>query len=321
MAGASLLTLLDDISTVLDDVAAMTNMAAKKTAGVLGDDLALNAEQVSGVTANRELPVVWAVAIGSFKNKLILVPVALTLSAIAPWAIAPLLMAGGAYLCYEGFEKIAHKFLHSETEDKAHDAKILEALTHPDVDMVAFEKDKIKGAIRTDFVLSGEIIIITLGTVAGASFMSQVAVLSAIAIIMTVGVYGFVGLIVKLDDIGLYLKQKPGSKTLNWFRQSVGTALLSFAPRLMKSLTVIGTIAMFLVGGGILTHQVAIAHHFIGTATSMAAGLGSVGQYLQVVFPSMLNIIAGVVVGAMVLVVVSLLQKVFKKFKMQAEAN
>ena len=321
MAGASLLTLLDDIATVLDDVAAMTNMAVKKTAGVLGDDLALNAEQVSGVNANRELPVVWAVAVGSFKNKLILVPVALTLSAIAPWAIAPLLMIGGAYLCYEGFEKIAHKFLHSEAEDKAHDAEILEALTHPDVDMLVFEKDKIKGAIRTDFVLSGEIIIITLGAVAGAAFMSQVAVLSAIAIIMTVGVYGFVGLIVKLDDIGLYLKHKPGSKALNWLRQSIGNALLSFAPRLMKSLTVIGTIAMFLVGGGILTHQVPIAHDFIASATAAVASLGSVGEYLQVIFPSLLNIIAGVFVGGVVLVAVALTQRAFEKFKPQANAT
>lgn len=321
MAGASLLTLLDDISAVLDDVAAMTNMAAKKTAGVLGDDLALNAEQVSGVSANRELPVVWAVAVGSFKNKLILVPVALTLSAIAPWAIAPLLMVGGAYLCYEGFEKIAHQFLHTEAEDKAHDAEIFEALTHPEVDMLTFEKDKIKGAIRTDFVLSGEIIIITLGTVASAPFMNQVAVLSAIAIIMTIGVYGFVGLIVKLDDIGLYLKQKPGSKALNWLRQSTGSALLSFAPRLMKSLTVIGTIAMFLVGGGILTHQVSVAQYFIESATSAVASLNGIGEYLQIIFPSLINIIAGIFVGGMVLVAVTVTQRVFEKFKSKAEVR
>ena len=318
MAGASLLTLLDDIATVLDDVAAMTSMAAKKTAGVLGDDLALNAEQVSGVNANRELPVVWAVAKGSFKNKLILVPLALVLSAIAPWSIPPLLMLGGAYLCYEGFEKLAHKFLHSEAEDKAHDAEILEALTHPDVDMLAFEKDKIKGAIRTDFVLSGEIIIITLGAVAGVAFLNQVLVLCAIAIIMTIGVYGFVGLIVKLDDIGLYLKHKPGSKALNWLRQATGNVLLSFAPRLMKSLTVIGTIAMFLVGGGILTHQIPVAHHFIESATLATASLGSVGDYLQVIFPSLLNTIAGVFIGGVVLVVVALLQNIYFKFKSPA---
>jgi predicted DNA repair protein MutK len=321
MAGASLLTLLDDIATVLDDVAAMTNMAAKKTAGVLGDDLALNAEQVSGVRANRELPVVWAVAVGSFKNKLILVPVALALSAIAPWAIAPLLMLGGAYLCYEGFEKLAHKFLHKEAEDKAHDAEILEVLTHPDVDMLAFEKDKIKGAIRTDFVLSGEIIIITLGAVAGAAFLTQVAVLSAIAVIMTVGVYGFVGLIVKLDDIGLYLKNKPGSKALKWLRLATGNFLLSFAPRLMKSLTVIGTIAMFLVGGGILTHQIPVAHHFIESTTSVAANIGGIGEYLQLILPSLLNTIAGVFMGGVVLVVVMLVQRAFEKFTSQAKTQ
>jgi predicted DNA repair protein MutK len=321
MAGASLLTLLDDIATVLDDVAVMTNMAAKKTAGVLGDDLALNAEQVSGVNANRELPVVWAVAVGSFKNKLILVPAALALSAFAPWAIAPLLMVGGAFLCYEGFEKIAHKFLHSQAEDKAHDAEILEVLLHPEVDMVAFEKDKIKGAIRTDFVLSGEIIIITLGTVAGAVFSMQVAVLCAIAIIMTVGVYGFVGLIVKLDDIGLYLKQKQGSQALHWLRQLVGNGLLSFAPRLMKSLTVIGTIAMFLVGGGILTHQLPMAHHWIEEVTMSAGGFAAIGGVLEAILPSLLNILAGVVAGAVVLVSVGTLQKVYAKLKPQKAAS
>ena len=315
MAGASLLTLLDDIATVLDDVAAMTSMAAKKTAGVLGDDLALNAEQVAGVNANRELPVVWAVAKGSFKNKLILVPLALALSGVAPWSIAPLLMLGGAYLCYEAFEKLAHKFLHGADEDKEHDAEILEALTHPDVDMLAFEKTKIKGAIRTDFVLSGEIIIITLGAVAGAAFLTQVVVVSAIAVIMTIGVYGFVGLIVKLDDIGLYLKHKPGSKGLNWLRQSTGNALLSFAPRLMKSLTVIGTIAMFLVGGGILTHQIPVVHHLIESATTAVASLGGIGDYLQIIFPSLLNTIAGVFVGGIVLVVVALLQNIYLKFR------
>ncbi len=318
MAGASLLTLLDDIATVLDDVAAMTSMAAKKTAGVLGDDLALNAEQVTGVNANRELPVVWAVAKGSFKNKLILVPVALALSGIAPWSIPPLLMLGGTYLCYEAFEKLAHKFLHSEAEDQAHDAEIMEVLTHPDVDMLAFEKVKIKGAIRTDFVLSGEIIIITLGAVAGAAFLNQVIVLSAIAVIMTIGVYGFVGLIVKLDDIGLYLKHKPGSKALNWLRQSVGNVLLSFAPRLMKSLTVIGTVAMFLVGGGILTHQIPIAHHFVENATLAVASLGGVGEYLQVIFPSLLNTIAGVFTGGVVLLAVTLMQNIYLKFKSPA---
>lgn len=315
MAGASLLSLLDDIATVLDDVAAMTSMAAKKTAGVLGDDLALNAEQVAGVSANRELPVVWAVAVGSFKNKLILVPLALGLSAIAPWAIAPLLMVGGAYLCYEGVEKLAHKFLHSEAEDQAHDANIMEALMQSDVDMVAFEKDKIKGAIRTDFVLSGEIIIITLGTVAGAAFTTQLAVLAAISIMMTIGVYGFVGLIVKLDDIGFYLKRNQGSKALHLLRQGAGNALLSFAPRLMKSLTVIGTIAMFVVGGGILTHQIPVAHHFIESVTQAASTLDGFGGFLTSIVPILLNTIAGMIAGAVVLAAVSILQNIYTKIK------
>ncbi|MET3119016.1 putative DNA repair protein MutK [Undibacterium sp. GrIS 1.8] len=321
MAGASLLTLLDDIATVLDDVASMTGMAAKKTAGVLGDDLALNAEQVSGVRASRELPVVWAVAVGSLKNKLILVPLALLLSAFAPWAIPPLLMLGGAYLCYEGFEKVAHKFLHSDAEDKAHEAEVLSAVMQPEVDMVAFEKDKIKGAIRTDFVLSGEIIIITLGAVAESAFSMQVAVLCAIGLIMTVGVYGFVGLIVKLDDIGLYLKVKEGSKALNGLRQTTGNALLAFAPRLMKSLTVIGTIAMFMVGGGILTHQIPFAHHLITDLTAAASNVGSLGGLVTTILPSLLNTIAGLIAGGLVLLVVSTLQALYKKMKPQATAE
>ena len=211
MAGASLLALLDDIAAVLDDVAVMTKVAAKKTAGVLGDDLALNAQQVAGVRADRELPVVWAVAKGSFVNKLILVPAALAISAFATWAITPLLMIGGAYLCFEGFEKIAHKFLHSKHEDEANHENLVKALDNPAVDMVAFEKDKIKGAIRTDFILSAEIIVISLGTVAAATFSKQAAVVSSIALIMTVGVYGLVAAIVKMDDAGLHLTQQKSS--------------------------------------------------------------------------------------------------------------
>lgn len=321
MAGASLLTLFDDIASVLDDVAAMTNMAAKKTAGVLGDDLALNAEQVSGVRANRELPVVWAVAVGSFKNKLILVPAALALSAFAPAVITPLLMLGGAYLCFEGFEKLAHKYLHSAAEDQAEHQELVQALAHEEVDIVAFEKDKIKGAIRTDFVLSGEIIIITLGTVAGAVFSKQVAVLSAIAIIMTVGVYGLVGLIVKLDDIGLYLKQRPGSAALRGLRHSVGNGLLAFAPRLMKALTVIGTVAMFMVGGGILTHGIPAAHHFIEHSAQAVAGVAGVGMVLEALTPSLLNVVGGVIAGALALVVVTLLQRIYGVFKPQSAAK
>ncbi|HWR77228.1 MAG TPA: DUF808 domain-containing protein, partial [Thiobacillus sp.] len=233
MAGASLLALLDDIATILDDVSVMTQVAAKKTAGVLGDDLALNAQQVAGVRAERELPVVWAVAKGSFINKAILVPAALAISAFAPWLVTPLLMLGGAFLCFEGFEKLAHKYLHSTAEDSAHHAKLIHALEDPTVDLVALEKDKIKGAIRTDFILSAEIIVITLGTVAAASFGTQVAVLAGIAFIMTVGVYGLVAGIVKLDDAGLYLSQKANAAT-----RAFGRMLLAAAPWLMKTLAV-----------------------------------------------------------------------------------
>ncbi|MCX7218071.1 MAG: DUF808 domain-containing protein [Burkholderiales bacterium] len=314
MAGASLLVLFDDIASVLDDVASMTNLAAKKTAGVLGDDLALNAEQVSGVRASRELPVVWAVAMGSFKNKLILVPLALALSAFAPALIMPLLMLGGAYLCFEGFEKLAHSYLHTAAQDKTEHDDLVQALAHEEVDMLVFEKDKIKGAIRTDFVLSGEIIIITLGTVAGAAFSRQVVVLSAIAIIMTVGVYGLVGLIVKLDDIGLYLKTKSGCAALRGLRHSVGDALLAFAPKLMKALTVIGTVAMFMVGGGILTHGIPLVHHFIENSALAAASVSGVGALLAALTPSMLNAIAGVIAGAIVLVAVTLLQRIYGVF-------
>jgi predicted DNA repair protein MutK len=242
----SLLALLDDIATILDDVAVMTKVAAKKTAGVLGDDLALNAEQVAGVKAERELPVVWAVAKGSAINKLILVPAALAISYFAPWLITPLLMVGGAYLCFEGFEKIAHKFLH---QNDAHDQAIHAAIAAPETDLVALERSKIKGAIRTDFVLSAEIIVIALGTVATATFAKQASVVTAIAVLMTVGVYGLVAGIVKLDDLGLYLLQKKQSVS-----QVLGRGILWFAPKLMKTLSIVGTAAMFMVGGGILMH-------------------------------------------------------------------
>lgn len=318
MAGASLLVLFDDIASVLDDVASMTNLAAKKTAGVLGDDLALNAEQVSGVRASRELPVVWAVAMGSFKNKLILVPLALALSAFAPSLIMPLLMLGGAYLCFEGFEKVAHKYLHTAAQEQVEHDDLVQALAHEEVDMLVFEKDKIKGAIRTDFVLSGEIIIITLGTVAGAAFSRQVVVLSAIAVIMTVGVYGLVGLIVKLDDIGLYLKTKNGSAALRGLRHSVGDALLAFAPKLMRALTVIGTVAMFMVGGGILTHGIPLLHHFIENIALAAASVTGVGALLAALTPSLMNVIGGVIAGALVLAGVTLLQRIYGVCRPQA---
>ena len=256
MAGASLLALIDDIATILDDVAVMTKVAAKKTAGVLGDDLALNAEQVAGVRAERELPVVWAVAVGSLRNKAILVPAALAISALAPWAVTPLLMLGGLYLCYEGAEKVAHRFLHSAGEDAAHHKEELAAVADEAVDLVAHEAEKIKGAIRTDFVLSAEIIVIALGTVAGQPFINQVSVLVGVALLMTVGVYGFVAAIVKMDDVGLHLTKRADTPS-----QWVGRGLLITAPRLMKALTYIGTAAMFMVGGSIIGHGIGPLHH------------------------------------------------------------
>jgi uncharacterized protein len=296
---SSLLALLDDIATVLDDVALLTKVAAKKTGGVLGDDLALNAQQVSGVSAERELPVVWAVAKGSTLNKAILVPAALAISAFIPWAVTPLLMVGGLFLCFEGFEKLAHKMMHSAAEDAAHRAQLAEALVKPEIDLLAFEKDKIKGAIRTDFILSAEIIAITLGTVATAAFLTQVSVLVGIAVIMTIGVYGVVAGIVKLDDLGLYLSRKPG------WREPVGRAILKAAPYLMKALTIAGTAAMFLVGGGILTHGVPAVHHFI---ESIAHG---VGGFFGAIVPTLLDAVVGIVAGALTLVVVTLVQKLW----------
>ncbi len=303
MAGSSLLVLLDDIAAVLDDVALMTKMAAKKTSGVLGDDLALNAQQVSGVRAEREIPVVWAVAKGSFVNKLILVPTALLISAFAPWAVTPLLMLGGAYLCFEGFEKLAHKFLHSKAEDQAGHAQLTEAVADPATDLVAFEKDKIKGAIRTDFILSAEIIAITLGIVADAALTQQVIVLSGIAIVMTAGVYGLVAGIVKLDDLGLWLTQKPGQVA-----RTIGGAILTAAPYMMKSLSVIGTAAMFMVGGGILTHGVPVVHHWIESVSQNSGALAWL-------MPTLLNAVAGIIAGAVVLVVVQALGKLWRVAK------
>ena len=284
MAGGSLLALLDDIASVLDDVSAMTQLAAKKTSGVLGDDLALNAQQVSGVRAARELPVVWAVAKGSMRNKLILVPAALLISAVAPWAILPLLMLGGAFLCYEGVEKLAHKYLH-RADAAAHAADLAQALTDPAGDLVALERNKIRGAVRTDFVLSAEIIVITLGTVATASFGVQVAVLAGIAVLMTVGVYGLVAGIVKLDDAGLYLATRPDAVA-----RAVGRTLLGAAPWLMKALAVVGTAAMFLVGGGILTHGIPSLHHAGALLTPQP---GAAGVLLPLLVDAGVGIVAG----------------------------
>jgi predicted DNA repair protein MutK len=308
MASGSLLALIDDIASILDDVALMSKVAAKKTAGVLGDDLALNAQQVSGVDADRELPVVFAVAFGSLKNKAILVPAALVISAFIPWGITPLLMLGGSFLCYEGFEKLAHKFLHSPAEDKLHHADLVQAVADESVDLVALEKDKIQGAVRTDFILSAEIIVISLGTVAGAPFGQQVAVLAAIAVVMTVGVYGLVAGIVKLDDAGLYL-----SRRRNGALQLFGQALLAGAPMLMKALSVLGTIAMFMVGGGILMHGVPALHHLVDSAAAAAAGVPGVGRVLKAVTPSVIDAVAGVVAGALALVAVTIAIRLFKR--------
>lgn len=295
---SSLLALLDDIATVLDDVAILTKVAAKKTSGVLGDDLALNAQQVTGVSADREIPVVWAVAKGSFVNKLILVPAALLISAFAPWAVTPLLMVGGLFLCFEGVEKLAHKFLHSKAEDEAHHAELTQALADPTVDLVAIEKDKIKGAIRTDFILSAEIIAITLGAAQGASMVVQASVLAGIAIIMTVGVYGLVAGIVKLDDLGLYLTRKGSSAA-----RATGAGILKTAPYLMKFLSIAGTAAMFLVGGGILTHGIPVLHHAIEAVAKGAGGFGGV------LVSSLLDAVVGIIAGALTLGVVSAIQK------------
>jgi predicted DNA repair protein MutK len=307
MAASSLLALIDDIATVLDDVALLTKVAAKKTTGVLGDDLALNAQQVAGVQAERELPVVWAVAKGSGVNKAILVPAALAISAFIPWAVTPLLMVGGLFLCFEGFEKVAHKLMHSSGEDEAHRQELVEALANPAIDLVAYEKDKIKGAIRTDFILSAEIIAITLGTVATASFTTQLTVLVGIAIIMTAGVYGLVAAIVKLDDGGLYLARTAGPGAAGRVQKRVGEAILHTAPYLMRLLTVAGTIAMFLVGGGILTHGLPGAHEWVH---HVAESAGAMSGVLKTVTPTLVDAVVGVVAGGLTLVGVTIFGRV-----------
>jgi predicted DNA repair protein MutK len=297
LAGTSLLTLLDDIATLLDDISVMGKVAAKKTAGVLGDDLSLNAQQVTGVKANRELPVVWGVAKGSFLNKLILVPLALVISAFAPWLITPLLMIGGAYLCYEGVEKVMHSLQHDK-QQKSPEARQerLDKLTKQDPQ--AFEKKKIKGAIRTDFILSAEIVAITLGIVSEAPLMNQVIILAGIAILVTVGVYGIVAAIVKMDDLGFWLREKPSRMA-----QGIGSFLLATAPWLMKILSVVGTIAMFLVGGGIVVHGITQLHHFIEEATAGFGGL------ISSLLSNGANLVLGFIIGSIVLLGVNLIAK------------
>jgi predicted DNA repair protein MutK len=313
MAAGSLLALLDDIATILDDISVMTQMAAKKTAGVLGDDLALNAQQVNGVAAERELPVVWAVAKGSLVNKLILVPTALTISYFAPWAITPLLMLGGAYLCFEGFEKLAHKFLHGAHADEVHDEALVQAVANPKTDIVALEKEKIKGAIRTDFVLSAEIIVIALGTVATEVFTKQVIVVSAIAIIMTFGVYGLVAGIVKLDDLGLHLMLKKGKSFYKQLLRKIGEKLLAAAPYLMRILTILGTAAMFVVGGSIIGHSIPAIHHFTEHNAEYLRTLLIVGGVLAIILPILIDALIGLIIGAICVALFELANKVLPK--------
>jgi predicted DNA repair protein MutK len=287
--GSSFFALLDDIATLLDDVSLLTKVAAQKTAGVLGDDLALNAQQVSGVRADRELPVVWAVAKGSFLNKLVLVPAALAISAIAPWAVTPLLMLGGAYLCFEGAEKLAHRFLHHD-EEESRVAALEQALDDPAVDMVALEREKVRGAVRTDFILSAEIIVIALGTVAQQPLPTRLAVLAAIGVVMTVGVYGLVAGIVKLDDLGLWLTRRRAQVA-----RAIGAGLLRLAPWLMKALSVAGTVAMFLVGGGILAHGIPGLEHALET------WIGDAGPGWSTALPLLAHALVGLLAGALVL--------------------
>jgi len=302
VAGASLLTLLDDIASVLDDVATMTKLATKKTAGVLGDDLALNAQQVSGVRADRELPVVWNVAIGSLKNKAILVPAALAISAVVPWAVSPLLMIGGLFLCYEGFDEIWHR---PTNREEKHREALHQAVLDPAVDLRDLERDKIKGAIRTDFILSAEIIVISLGSVATATFTVRVAALIAVALLMTVGVYGFVAGIVKLDDFGVYLCRRPADGTTTRVLRWLGQSILSLAPWLMKLLSIAGTAAMFLVGGGIIVHGIPAIEHWLEHLRSAGSG------FLAAAAPMLLGAVVGVLAGAVTLLIVSLLRKLW----------
>jgi uncharacterized protein len=307
VAVSSLLTLIDDIASVLDDVAVMTKVATKKTAGVLGDDLALNAEQVAGVHADRELPVVWAVAKGSARNKLILVPAALAISFVAPWAIVPLLMIGGAFLCFEGFEKVLHKFIDSPEEQAKHHAEHVAHLTDPTVDPAIVEKDKVKGAVRTDFILSAEIVVISLGTVATESIGRQLAVLAGISVIMTIGVYGLVAGIVKLDDLGLSLNKRGA------FARAIGRTILLGAPYLMKGLAIAGTLAMFLVGGGILVHGIPGAERLLQKVEHAAGGLPTIGGFLEAVTPSLVNGLAGALAGGLVFGAVMLVKRILSR--------
>ena len=302
MAAANLLALLDDITTVLDDVAVLSKLAAKKTAGVLGDDLALNAQQVAGVQASREIPVIWAVARGSFKNKAILVPAALLISTFAPWLVMPLLMIGGTYLCFEGSEKLVQRFFHKNAEEAVEKEILTSVLVDPTADLVTFEKDKIKGAIRTDFILSAEIVVIALGTVAEQTLLTRVGVLVAIALLMTVAVYGFVAMIIKLDDLGAWLHRQ--GSAVNIF---MGGILLHAAPWLMRFLSVAGTVAMFLVGGGIVVHGIPVLAHWF---EALVHPLDGIFATLTLMFG---NALFGVAVGILAVLIKTAVEKILPK--------
>ena len=315
MPASSLLALIDDITTIMDDVALLTKVAAKQTSGVVGDDLALNAEQASGVNPDRELPVVWAVAKGSLVNKLILVPAALLISAFAPQLVLPLLMIGGLYLCYEGVEKVAHKLLHSPEEDRQHHAELIDVVSNPQADVVALEKTKIKGAIRTDFILSAEIIVIALGTMATASIGKQVIALSFVAVAITVLVYGLVAGIVKLDDLGLHLHSREGEGAGAVLQRRIGRGLLIGAPWLMKSLSVLGTAAMFTVGGSIIVHGVPALEHPIA---ALADNVSGVGAWLGTIVTLLAEAVVGIVSGGVLLGAVVLGKRLFSRKKVSA---
>lgn len=299
MAGLSLLTLLDDIASVLDDVAAMSKVAARKTAGVLGDDLALNAQQVSGVRAEREIPVVWGVAKGSFLNKVILVPAALLISAVVPWLILPLLLIGGLFLCFEGAEKIYEK-LFEHTHGKHVPLTLVENNNYQD--LLVYENKKIKAAIRTDFILSAEIIALVLGIVQEFPLFTQLMVMSTIGILVTVLVYGLVACIVKLDDLGFYLQRKSAGKGI---ASVLGNSLIALSPKLMKLLTIVGTIAMFLVGGGIVIHSIPYIHHIVENIISNLPVI----DYISKSYVIIGNGLIGMVSGFIVLLLVSLKDK------------
>ena len=316
MAGSSLLTLIDDIATLLDDVAAMSKVALEKTAGVVGDDLALNAKQIVGVDVDRELPVVWAVGKGSLLNKVILVPIALAISVLAPWAVTPLLMIGGAYLCFEGCEKLFHPWMHKkgDSDVTGGSSALPEEKLTTQASVATFEREKIKGAIRTDFVLSAEIIVIALGTVAAEPFRRQVAVLSAVAVFMTIGVYGLVAAIIKLDDAGLFLSRRPGDRWLRRMQRSIGRILIATAPYLMRALSIAGTAAMFMVGGGILTHGIPLLHHGIEHLGVTLATTPFAGPILGFLGAGACNAIFGIIAGALILIAVTGIKRIHHQF-------